>query len=118
MLRLLEGQILTKISEIADLRNPAEAVGLILPNDEVVELPNRSLTPHNRFEVLGSDVKLTLDAHSIAAVQEQLENCTIWHSHPSGGLGPSTVDMRHRVSVMSHLVVTLDEDGSWVPSWY
>lgn len=93
-------------------------MGLILPNDAVVELPNRSLTPHNRFEILGSDVKLTLESNSVPLTQEGLENCTLWHSHPSGGIGPSGVDMRHRVSVMSHLVVTLAEDGSWTPSWY
>lgn len=118
MLRLLEGQLMTELARIADLRRPAEAVGLILPDDKVVELPNRSLQPHNRFEILGSDVKLTLEANSVPLNQNGLENCTLWHSHPSGGVGPSRTDMRHRVSVMSHLVITLAEDGSWTPSWY
>ena len=118
MIRLLEGRLWSEIEKIAALRAPCEAVGLILPDDRVVELPNRSSLPHNSFQILGSDVKLTLEMNSVPLNQLGLENCTLWHSHPGGGVGPSRVDMRHRVSVMSHLVVSLAEDATWTPSWY
>ena len=118
MLRLLEGQLITELERVANLRAPVEAVGLILPDDTVVELPNRSLTPHNRFEVFGADVRITLEMNGVPLSQEGLQNCTLWHSHPSGGVGPSRTDMKNTVSVMSHLVISLAEDGSWTPSWY
>lgn len=118
MIRPLEGRLMLQIETIAANRAPAEAVGLILPDEKVVELPNRSHTPHNRFEILGSDVRLVLEDHSVPLLPEALEQCTLWHSHPGGGVGPSRVDIQNRVSVMSHLVISLAQDETWTPSWY
>lgn len=44
---------------------------------------------------------------------------TIWHSHPGGGVGPSSHDMHNRVAQCHNLVITLDpDDGHVLPTWF
>lgn len=115
---MLTEPLLERLTNMAMFRSPAEAVGLILPDERVVELPNRSLTAHNSFKVTSEDVKLVLEAHNFGFTEQEWADLTLWHSHPSGGVGPSRTDMQNRVPGVNHLVITLNADGTSTPSWY
>lgn len=100
-----------ELHRIIMLRAPEEAVGLILEGGRVIELPNKSETPGNHFEVHKDDVIKALGTESDSSA------IIFWHSHPSGGIGPSRTDMKHKSPFPYHLVLTLLQ-GEMVPSWY
>lgn len=108
---ILEGDLEAELHRIIRLRAPQEAVGLILEDRKVVELINHSSAPEAHFEIHRADVIAAL------AEETQLENVILWHSHPSGGVGPSRIDLQQRTAFPSHLVLTLIADGI-IPSWY
>lgn len=107
----LEGPVLGQLRRLAIEASPQEAVGLILSNGRVVSLPNRSSTPETNFEFARSDLADQL------GVEKALEEVVLWHSHPSGGVGPSRTDMTQKTPLRYHLVVTIVGDDI-VPSWY
>lgn len=109
---LLEGKLEDELSKIIRAKAPQEAVGLILNEDEVVELPNHSSTPTNHFEVHKVDI-LGIIGHLDIDPQDVI----FWHSHPSGGIGPSRTDLQQKTLFHYHLVLALI-DGTIVPSWY
>lgn len=112
----LEKSVVDAIGDIGELRRPAEACGVLLPfpwkGRQVFEMPNRSKKQNDSFALLSDDVTMTLQDwiadHPDSAVWE---NITIWHTHPSGGVGPSKEDMDNRIEVCGNLVVALTEDG-------
>lgn len=107
----LEGPVLGQLRRLAIEAAPREAVGLILSDGTVVSLPNHSENPTCSFEVRKSDLATQL------GVERHLEEVVLWHSHPSGGVGPSRTDMAQKTPLKYHLVISL-VDGDIVPSWY
>jgi len=93
-------------------------VGLILWDDRVIELPNRSMDARKGFVLFPADVKLALEGLKIDWGQVDWATITLWHSHPSGGVGPSRIDMKNKLPQLNHLVVTLTEDRQVIPTWY
>lgn len=118
---LLQDQALQEIFELGLRRVPSEACGFLLPkpyhDSWIVEMPNRSMHPHNSFEFNASDVRIALGNWLNEATVEEAEEVTLWHTHPSGGIGPSRIDMHNKIEGAHHLVVTITEEGP-VPSWY
>lgn len=110
-MQILEGELERELLRLTVLRAPFEAVGLILSKGRVVELPNHSETPENRFKVSRADILAALGNET------DLAEVVFWHSHPGGGIGPSRIDMQEKTLFLSHLVVTL-EDTTLIPSWY
>lgn len=108
---IIEGYIERELTRIAKLRAPKEAVGLILGDYRVFELPNHAEDSETRFEVHKDDILKLLERNV------DLMAVTFWHSHPAGGVGPSRFDMRHKSMFVNHLVVALVE-GELVPTWY
>lgn len=49
---------------------------------------------------------------------EDWHELTLWHSHPSGNIGPSRMDMRNRVPQLGNLVVALTPEGTLIPTWF
>lgn len=107
----IEGRLKRQLLEITRASSPHEACGLLMPTGEIKVLANRSLTPTNAFEVTKTDILQAL------ASEESLENITFWHSHPSGGVGPSRVDLQQKMPFPYHLVLSL-VDNDLVPTWY
>ena len=105
MSTILGSSVEDKLSLIIHDRAPLEAVGLILDGIRVVELPNKSPTPKNSFEVHKSDIIKVLEK------EEDLPEIIFWHSHPSGVIGPSKTDMRQKNNFMEYLVITITPDG-------
>lgn len=110
-MRVIEGRLESDLLRLTKLRAPQEAVGLILSDGSIVELTNHSSTPESAFEVHRSQI--------IDALGGELNPSAVifWHSHPSGGVGPSRTDMRNRTLFSGHLVVSL-VDGDLIASWY
>lgn len=117
-LPLVLSQSLTdEIWALGRLRMPAEACGLLTPEGWVLELPNRSHTPHNAFSFFPDDMLQALALRGWCGGDDEWRDITIWHTHPAGMIGPSREDMRGRVPEMHHLVLSLTDDGP-VPTWY
>lgn len=114
-LPLIEGHLRSRLLDKALLEAPNEAAGIIYRN-EVYSLGNTSESPGDSFEVDLSELRLLFEALQIdlgSAAQEVF----FWHSHPSGGVGPSRIDMQRRTPLEHHLVIALVE-GDIVPTWY
>lgn len=111
---------LLEITCIGETRRPLEACGVLLPtpyaDSRVIELPNR-LQSEGEFAIWGSDIRLSLSGWLAKATQEEIAQMTIWHTHPEGNIGPSRVDLAHRLPGVYYLVVALTNDGP-VPTYY
>lgn len=113
-------QALPEIERIGKSRLPNEACGLLLDMpwhnargqvSYVKELPNRSLTA-DRYQVNADDIRYVLEG------LEEVEDVAVWHTHPSGFLGPSEGDLEHRPDPnIWMLVVALTDDGP-VATWF
>src|SRR5215471_12127957 len=97
--------IVPKIIEIGLSRLPNEACGVVIPNLDyppdqwVQELMNRSPDPLNNY---------VIDPATVAGLlvnPDVWEDVLIWHTHPSGHVGPSQNDMRQRDPRLKYLVV-------------
>jgi len=99
--------VVPRIIEIGMLRLPNEACGVIIPDLDVPadqwvhELKNRSTDPTNSFKIDPSTVTQLL------VNPDHWEDVLIWHTHPSGHVGPSKQDLQHRHPKLKYLVVSL-----------
>jgi len=99
--------IVPRIIELGMARLPFEACGVVVPDLEVPasewvhELANRSPDPLNNY---------MLDPKTVAGLlvdPEVWDDVLIWHTHPSGFVGPSQNDMRQRDPRLKYIVVAL-----------
>jgi proteasome lid subunit RPN8/RPN11 len=99
--------VIPRIIEIGMQRIPNEACGLVIPNFDIPpdqwvhELTNRSPDPTNSYD---------LDPRTVASLIEDREvwgDILVWHTHPSGHIGPSRRDWEHRITGVKYLVVAL-----------
>lgn len=112
---------LREIEVVGKLRAPNEACGVLLDMpwrkadgtmSFVKELPNRSMDGAGTYRVDADDIRMVLEG------LEEVEEVAIWHTHPSGYIGPSKGDMQNRpMPDIWMLVVALTEDGP-VASWF
>ena len=91
--------------------NPNETCGVITPDSMMVRLPNRSSSPTTSFVIATEDLVNALEAYVARAGvnPEELtrEHFIIWHTHPSGAIGPSRRDMEEKLPGFQYLVVSL-----------
>jgi proteasome lid subunit RPN8/RPN11 len=117
----LDPLVIQEIGRIGVERKPCEAVGVLLPfpwrGQRVWEMPNRSKTPHNTFEIHSSDIVITLQEWVDEVTEAEWSNIVLWHTHPDGQVGPSTADLENKIEQCGNLVVALTEDGP-VPTWF
>lgn len=114
-------QALPEIYRIGLLRYPAEACGLLVDTPRrlhtgelthVIELPNRSLAANGQYVILPSDIAMALKDY------DEIDEAAIWHTHPSGHIGPSEGDRACRPADDVHMVVVaMTEDGP-VATWF
>lgn len=112
----LTESMVAKIEAIGLRRAPAEAVGIIL-GSTIIELPNRSTQQNNSFSIKPTDIVIALESEGITDVDFENAGLVLWHSHPSGGVGPSRTDMQNKVPHFHHLVVALVAEGA-IPTFY
>jgi proteasome lid subunit RPN8/RPN11 len=111
---------LPEIEKLGKLRAPSEACGVLLDMpwrkadgsmSFVKELPNRAMAD-GTYRVDAGDIRMVLDG------LEEVEDVAVWHTHPSGFIGPSKGDMQNRPDPnIFMLVVALTEHGP-VATWF
>lgn len=97
VIALLVPTIIDDIVALGRAQIDREVCGVITPHGEVIELPNRAKDPTDAYEIHREDLHRHWDP-----------DCIIWHTHPSGFVGPSRGDMETRHPGLNYLVVTLD----------
>lgn len=104
-------EIVDQVLKLAEAEEPNEACGVITPDSKVMQLPNSSPSPHNSFVIAPEDLvnaiqdfvaRSECDPRSLTR-----EHFIIWHSHPSGLVGPSRGDMTHRFAGFQYVVISL-----------
>jgi proteasome lid subunit RPN8/RPN11 len=90
---------------------PKEACGVILSDGRVVELPNISVTPENAYVMRGEDLEAALIEQMPDGEHLVHYDFVVWHTHPSGQIGPSPADMHTRVHGIQYLVVSWQDVG-------
>jgi proteasome lid subunit RPN8/RPN11 len=83
---------------------PDEVCGIMVnePNGvRLVQLANRSETPTDSYRIDPQTIRqLTLQPDS-------WKHIAIWHTHPGGRVGPSPMDIQHKIPGIHYLVVTV-----------
>ena len=92
---------------------PNEAVGLIDAEGNIWELNNTHHDPTSAFQVNRDDIRFIVEDSGFTGLSE----ATLWHTHPSGGVGPSRIDLQNKTPFKYHLVVSV-VDGDIVLTWY
>ena len=123
MVMVLEQEMINTIAQIGRANSPNEACGLLLPTPirgvQVIELPNHSENPEDSFELHGTEMMAALEQVLGTVTEEMIPGLTVWHTHPSGGVGPSRMDLRNKAAYMNNLVVTLFNDGKQpLATWF
>jgi proteasome lid subunit RPN8/RPN11 len=112
---------LREIEELGKFRAPNEACGVLLdvswrkPNGSlswIKELPNRSLDGEGTYRIDAGDIRMVLGG------LEDVEDVAIWHTHPSGYIGPSQGDLRNRPDSGIYMVVVALTDEGPVATWF
>jgi proteasome lid subunit RPN8/RPN11 len=99
--------VVPKIIELGMAKMPYEACGVVVPDLDappdqwVHEFKNRSNDPLNSYVI---DPRTVAD---LLLSPEVWDDVLIWHTHPSGFVGPSQNDMRQRDPRLKYLVVAL-----------
>lgn len=102
---------LSMIVEQGMTDHPREAVGLICPDGTVFFLTNEA---DKLQEYLVSSDQLAAAFYAEDGVEDlgfDLEDVIVWHTHPSGFIGPSRGDLESRrqpvLEQIKHLVISL-----------
>jgi proteasome lid subunit RPN8/RPN11 len=83
----------------------------------VVEIENKAKNPLDSFEFTTKELREALEEWFSEAKDQNPFDLVLWHTHPSGGVGPSRTDIQQKIAGVVHLVVALTDDGP-VPSFY
>lgn len=102
-----EGGAHDRLKQVIFREAPREAVGLLTVDGQVIELRNSSANPESNFEVTKIEL---LEALSAVSNYTDLTKLIFWHSHPSGGVGPSRTDMQQKIPTVTHLVASIVDD--------
>lgn len=111
---------LPEIHELGLHRKPLEACGLLLDIgwrrsdgrlSYIKELPNRALVP-GQYRIEAGDIQLCMEG------LDDIEEVAVWHTHPSGMLGPSEGDLHYRLSDDIPMLVVALTDAGPVPTWF
>lgn len=100
-------EVIDQILVIGQKRQPREACGVILPPDRVFELPNVARNPRLAYKVDNEDLIQLIAERFLAGDELSREDLIIWHTHPSGHIGPSQGDMESKAEGFRYLVVAL-----------
>lgn len=99
--------VIPRIIEIGLEKLPFEACGIIVPDldrpaaDWVHSMHNRSEDPLNSYALDVSTIK------QLVGSPDAYSDVLVWHTHPSGHVGPSKRDWDDRILGLRYLVVAL-----------
>ena len=97
---------------------PQEAVGLVWESPGMAPgwapLTNASGDPERSYAVNVAEMVTTYENATgrdiIASMNDEGLSLTLWHSHPSGLVGPSRGDMREKHEGLTYMVIAVDGD--------
>lgn len=98
---VMTGEAVEGIVEKGIAAYPFEACGVLTPDGRLIELPNKAQDPADGYELWLEDFEPYWE-----------EGVVIWHTHPSGFVGPSKGDMQTRLERVHYLVVTLEGEAT------
>jgi proteasome lid subunit RPN8/RPN11 len=117
----LSEKLLWQLDKIATDRLPNEACGVLLPlpwnGSQIIELPNRSLRPHDEYVIWPDDVEVALGEWAHSVDHEARDAVAVWHTHPAGNIGPSPGDLKKRIDGAAYLVLAYTGEA-WIPTWF
>jgi proteasome lid subunit RPN8/RPN11 len=91
---------------------PYEAVGLLLPDGGVWHLANESPNT-GQYMVTGAQLEIVVNQITRETPSFSFWDFIVWHTHPSGFIGPSQGDLKARrqgpLTHLAHLVIALPE---------
>lgn len=115
----LPSRALTLIADQIAMMMPREAVGLLWesPGNEVGHrhLANISDDPEHSYAVNVSEMIAKFEAATGRDILQAMDDgvtFTLWHSHPSGLVGPSRGDVRLKQEALTYMVVTVNADNT------
>lgn len=100
-------EVIDQILVIGQQRQPNEACGIVMYPNLVIELPNVAGNPRQAYEIDNEDLVKTLAQRIMTIDTIEREDILIWHTHPSGLVGPSQGDLDARVEGFRYLVVAM-----------
>jgi proteasome lid subunit RPN8/RPN11 len=105
--RLVMPDLATALERVFDLGMegaPEEVCGLIVNETEgvqVIPLNNRSEDPFNSYAIDTETLR------TLALKPKTWAHVAVYHTHPRGQVGPSALDLEHRISSVKYVVVTI-----------
>lgn len=104
-------EALDEILKIGNQMLPREACGILVikpPYHFVRTLVNTAQDPERSYSVNNKELVETLvDIMGEYDVTVSKADVIVWHTHPSGHIGPSVGDLRHKEPDLEYLVVAL-----------
>ncbi len=104
-------EVIETILAIGHERKPNEACGVVLPPyNQVLELPNMAKDSNKAYEIDNEDlVELLASQWLDGDLPDSIgrSDIVIWHTHPSGFIGPSKGDMEGKAEGFRYLVVSM-----------
>ena len=93
------------------VNHPYEVCGLLIRHSEVdwelIQLENRSMNPAESYIIDPETVKALSIDHDVWE-----NHVWVWHTHPSGYIGPSPGDLKVQAPNVQYLVVSIPS-GEW-----
>lgn len=87
--------------------SPREIGGLICPDGTLFFLPNEA-TQDNEFRVSSAQfTEAVYGQEGVESLGFNLPEVVVWHTHPSGLLGPSRTDIREKKKLEQKLEFTM-----------
>ena len=104
-------EVVDRVLTYGRAEEPNEACGIVTPDSVVVKLPNSSPSPTDSYVIATQDLVDALHEYmerSQANPADLPMDCFIvWHTHPSGLIGPSKGDVSNKVGEFQYVVVTM-----------
>lgn len=113
----LSPEMVDKLHSVGVKEAPKEACGLLFADGTLVELPNRSDSPTCSFKIEWADARDALESLGRSELmQSGVTDVLVWHTHPSGLIGPSTLDVHQKRSWqgVQAAVITLNKERTVV----
>lgn len=111
---LLADDLLSDIVRLGEAALPYEACGVICQG-VVISVPNRAPDPTRSYLIQANEITEAVTAACGPLTHDMVDDLIIWHTHPSGLVGPSREDMTHRLENYRYLVVAMP---SGIPTWF
>jgi proteasome lid subunit RPN8/RPN11 len=100
-------EVVEKILMITQHNPLIEHCGVYTDMGEVICLRNISEKPESSYVLDPDEVVELFESRDDFQIDDLGEKVGVWHTHPSGLVGPSREDLRTKIDGLNYLVVTI-----------